>query len=146
MSNRFPSGCLPPHLVAETLHSIQDILFQCDDDKSQDILQRLCYRRGFDRDCLIPEGYKLFEDPSHLKYVYWGKRLVALHDFVLDPPPHNKFERWIKWQTSESNAFAIALFALLISIVVGFLSLGLASVQTWIAYKAWKETVNGAAG
>jgi hypothetical protein len=48
----------------------------------------------------------------------------------------------MKWQTSESNAFAVALAALLISIVVGILSLGLGSLQAWIAWKAWTEPVS----
>jgi len=88
----------------------------------------------------------MFKDPKGLEYMYWGKRLVTLHAFLHNRPPRNRFERWIKWQTSESNAFAVALFALLISVVVGLLSLGLAGIQTWIAYKAWKEPINGGGG
>lgn len=56
-------------------------------------------------------------------------------------PPRNKFERWVKWQTSDSNAFAVVLAALLISVIVGILSLAVAGYQTWVAWKAWKEPV-----
>ncbi|KAK7911825.1 hypothetical protein PG985_014306 [Apiospora marii] len=122
------------------------ILFHFDDHRSSRILERLITKDGFDQDCARPEGYKMFADPKELEYLYWGERLATLHAFVHDRPPRNKFERWITWQSSESNAFAIALFALLISIIVGLLSLGLAGVQTWIAYKAWKEPVNVGGG
>ncbi|KAK6858314.1 hypothetical protein PG995_006013 [Apiospora arundinis] len=140
------SGCPPPRLLVETLHSIQGILFHFDDHRSSRILSRLINRGGFDHDCAQHEGYKIIEDPKGLEYMYWGERLATLHKFLHDRPARNKFERWIKWQTSESNAFAVALFALFISVIVGILSLGMAGVQTWIAYKAWKEPVNGGAG
>jgi hypothetical protein len=56
-------------------------------------------------------------------------------------PPRNRFERWITRQTPESNASAMALAALLISIVVGVLGLAAAGLQSWIAWKAWTEPV-----
>ncbi|KAH7111490.1 hypothetical protein B0J13DRAFT_272385 [Dactylonectria estremocensis] len=142
VSTCLQSGCLPPRLLAETLHSLQAILFHFDDRRSSSILERLINRGGFDEDCAQPEGYKMFDDADKFEYLYWGERLATLHEFILNRPPRNKFERWIKWQTSDSNAFAIALAALIISIVVGVLTLGLAGFQAWIAWKAWKEPVS----
>ena len=83
----------------------------------------------------------MFDNASTGKfdYLYWGERLATLHEFLQNRPPRNKLDRWIKWQTSESNAFLVAIVALVISIVIGLLSLVLAGVQTWIAWKAWKE-------
>lgn len=82
----------------------------------------------------------MFDDSQErFQYLYWGDRLARLNNFVIDRPPRNKFERWVKWQTSDSNAFCIALLALVISILVGLLSLGLSGFQAWIAWKAWKE-------
>jgi len=133
------SGCLPPRLLAETLHSLQAILFHFDDHRSSTLLERLICKGGFDEDCAQPEGYKMFDNTERFEYLYWGERLARLHEFVLNPPPKNSFERWMKWQTSESNAFAVALMALFISIIIGILSLGLAAFQAWIAWKAWKE-------
>ncbi|KAK0616615.1 hypothetical protein B0T14DRAFT_435652, partial [Immersiella caudata] len=85
--------------------------------------------------------YMIFDDADNLEYLYWGDRLAALHAFVLDRPPRNRFERWIKWQASDSNIFAVALVALLISNAVGILSLGGTAFQSWVAWKAWKEPV-----
>ncbi|KAK4172175.1 hypothetical protein QBC36DRAFT_390612 [Triangularia setosa] len=136
------SGCLPPRLLAETLHSIQTILFGIGDHRSSHILERLITKHGFDEDCAQAQGYKMFTDVDMVEYQYWGERLVILQGFMRERPPRNRFERWIKWQTSESNAFAIALAALLISIVVGALSLAVATLQSWLAWKAWAEPVS----
>lgn len=136
------SGCLPPRLLAETLHSIQEILFHFDDHKSSRILERLIAKDGFDEDCAQPDGYKLLDDADMVEYRYWGERLAALHAFMRERPPRNKFERWMKWQTSDSNAFAVALAALFITVVVGILSMGLGALQIWVSWKAWKEPVS----
>ncbi|KAK4150858.1 hypothetical protein C8A00DRAFT_36506 [Chaetomidium leptoderma] len=136
-------GYLPPQLLVETLHSIQAILFHFDDSKSRPILKRLIAKNGFDSDYGNAEGYKMFDDVIHdLEYKYWGERLAVLHGFTRERPPRNKFERWMRWQASESNAFAVALAALLISVVVGILGLGLAAFQSWVAWKAWKDPVS----
>ncbi|KAH6850364.1 hypothetical protein B0I37DRAFT_112381 [Chaetomium sp. MPI-CAGE-AT-0009] len=138
------SGCLPPRLLAETLHSIQTILFNFDDHRSSRILERLITKQGFDEDCAQAQGYKMFTDADMMEYRYWGERLAILQGFMRERPPRNRFERWVKWQTSESNAFALALAALLVSIVVGVLSLAVAALQSWLAWKAWKEPVSNA--
>ena len=130
------SGCLPPRFLAETLHSIQAILFSFGDHRSSRILERLVTKHGFDEDCAQAQGYKMFTDADMMEYRYWGERLAILQGFMRERPPRNRFERWINWQTSESNAFALALAALLVSIVVGVLGLTVAAVQTWLAWKA----------
>jgi len=132
-------GTLSPKLLAETLHSLQSILFRYDDDKSMAFLKQLIKKRGFDEACAIHEGYKMFQDVTDdFSYTYWGERLAIIHDLILDRPPRTRFERWIKWQTSESNSFLIAMLALVISIIVGILSLGLSGFQAWVAWQAWK--------
>jgi hypothetical protein len=84
----------------------------------------------------------MFDDEDDPEYKYWGERLIALHRFATrERLPRNSFERWMEWQGSESNAFAVALAALLISTLVGILGVGLAAFQSWVAWKAWKEPV-----
>jgi hypothetical protein len=136
------SGCFPPRLLAETLHSIQTILFHFDDDRSSHILERLITKEGFDEHCSQADGYNTLSDAHQLEYRYWGERFAALYRFTHERPPRNKLERWMKWQSAESNAFVVAVAALVISILVGILGLGLASVQTWIAWEAWKTPVS----
>jgi hypothetical protein len=103
------------------------------------ILNRLITKEGFDESCCVHEGYKIFRDTAEdIPYVYWGERLAALYNLVVNKPPRGKLQRWIRWQTSESNSFLVAMLALVISIIVGILSLGLSGLQAWIAWQAWK--------
>ncbi|KAF5004050.1 hypothetical protein FDECE_9425 [Fusarium decemcellulare] len=139
--NCLAMGILPPRLLAETLHSLQSILFHWSDERSSRILRQLIQKKGFDKDCSEPEGYKILDDTlDNFEYLYWGHRLAEIYDLVMDRPPKNWFERWIKWQSSESNAFAVALAALVISIIVGCLSLGIGALQAWIAWRQWKDS------
>ncbi|KAF4471141.1 hypothetical protein FALBO_1935 [Fusarium albosuccineum] len=139
--NCLAMGILPPRLLAETLHSLQSILFHWNDERSSRILRQLIQKKGFDKDCSEPEGYKILDDTlDNFEYLYWGHRLAEIYDLVMDRPPKNWFERWIKWQSSESNAFAVALAALIISIIVGCLSLGIGALQAWIAWRQWKDS------
>ncbi|GJC82249.1 hypothetical protein ColLi_05087 [Colletotrichum liriopes] len=75
-----------------------------------------------------------------------GERLALLHEMVMSRPPRNKLERWLHRQSNEGNALFIALVALLISILVGIISIGLAAVQIWIAWMAWKHPAPGSPG
>ncbi|KAK0744302.1 hypothetical protein B0T21DRAFT_357554 [Apiosordaria backusii] len=134
-------GMLSPRLLAETLHSLQTILFSYDDYRSMHLLNNtLIKKKKFDSSCAILEGYLPFADgPGDFVYTYWGDRLMILHDLVRDRPPRTKFEKWIKWQTTERNFFLVAGLALIISAVVGILSLVLAIFQSIVAWQAWKH-------
>ncbi|KAG7284001.1 hypothetical protein NEMBOFW57_010359 [Staphylotrichum longicolle] len=125
-----------------TLHSMQTILFHFDDQKSTPIIKRLIDKDGFEKTCGQAGGSSVLDDADKLEYRYWGERLAKLYRFTHERPPRNKLERWMKWQSAESNAFVIAVAALVISIAVGVLSLGLGGVQTWIAWGAWNNPVS----
>lgn len=138
-----PRGTLPPQILVETLHSLQSILFWWNDNRSARILDRLIKQpKGFDEDSQYWDGLVIFHElPGDFKYQYWGERLAALHSFIMQKPPRNRLERWFEKQSTEGNALFIALIALLISIVIGIISIGLAAFQTWIAWMAWKYPV-----
>lgn len=109
------------------------------DPYSASILDDLI-RNGFDEDCAQYEGYKLFQEPPEdFQYLYWGDRISALHDILMRKPPRNKLERWFERQSTEGNALFIALLALLISIIVGIISIGQGTLQIWITWMAWKH-------
>ncbi|KAK3324488.1 hypothetical protein B0T19DRAFT_231347 [Cercophora scortea] len=141
-------GTLSPRLLAETLHSLQSVLFRYDDDRSMSVLASLIKKSGFDNTCSVPKGYKMFDDtvPEDFQYVYWGERLAVLYQAVQERPPRTGFQKWLRWQTSESNSFLIAMLALVISIFVGILSLGLSAVQIWISWQAWQRPVQPSTG
>ncbi|KAH8724910.1 hypothetical protein GQ44DRAFT_772647 [Phaeosphaeriaceae sp. PMI808] len=137
-------GTLPPRLLFETLHSLQSILFPSFDPKAHKIMRNLVNRIGFDPECNQYSGYKHKSTPNaeeDVQYQYWGERLVILHDLLAKRPPTTKWEKWLRWQSSEANALGIAILALFISIIVGLISILLSAVQIWITYKAWKEPV-----
>lgn len=137
---------MPPRLLFETLHSLQSILFPSLDPKAHKIMRRLVKETGFDPECEIYSGYKhrgIPEADEDRQYQYWGDRLVVLYDLLAERPPTNKWEKWLRWQSSDANALGIAILALFISILVGLISIGLSAVQIWIAYMAWKQPVGG---
>ncbi|KAF9878521.1 hypothetical protein CkaCkLH20_04013 [Colletotrichum karsti] len=149
MADSLQKGTLPPQLLVETLHSVQSILFPSIDRKSVPILDDLIANQdtAFDRECADYDGYGLFQEPpAGFSYLYWGDRLALLHELVISRPPRNKLERWLHRQSNEGNALFIALVALLISIFVGILSIGIGAVQIWIAWMAWKYPLTDSSG
>jgi hypothetical protein len=135
-------GTLPVQLLLETLHTIHSILFPSTDPKSSNILNSLIRKRQFDPACAEYDGYVWFTDvPADFTYRYWGDRLNALYEVLDSRPPRNKMEKWLHWFATESNALFVALLALLITIVVGMISIVLAAVQIWISWEAWKHPV-----
>ncbi|KAF2420308.1 hypothetical protein EJ08DRAFT_550934, partial [Tothia fuscella] len=135
-------GTLPPQLLIETLHSLQSIIFPSTDGRSRLLLEQLIRRKLFDSECAEYDGYRRFRGlPEDFTYKYWGDRIVKLNEVMARRVPRNKFSRWLYWQTSDGNALMIALLALLITIVLGVLSLGVACFQTWIAWQAWRSPV-----
>lgn len=107
-----------------------------------DILQQAIRKNELDNTCSVYDGYRMFDGTDgDLTYVYWSERLLELHKFLQNPPPRTKFERWIRWQTSDSNSFLVAMLALIITIIVSILTLGLTGFQAWISWEAWKHPV-----
>jgi hypothetical protein len=131
-------------LLFETIHSLQSILFPSADVKAHKMMERLVRKQNLDPECNHYAGYKR-QDVSFgvdgAQYKYWGERLQILQDLLRERPPTTKWEKWLQWQSSDTNAFAIAILALLISILVGIISIGLSAVQVWIAWMAWKHPV-----
>jgi hypothetical protein len=133
---------LPPQLLVETLHSIQAVLFDVTEPEDVKILRTLFRTQGFDPECGRPEGYKVYQNvPKDFTYVYWADRLAILHARLKERPPRSRLEKWLAQENNDGNAFLIALLALFISVIVGFLGLILAAVQTWIAWMSWKYPV-----
>ncbi|KAF3807326.1 hypothetical protein GCG54_00008783 [Colletotrichum gloeosporioides] len=133
-------GTLPPQLLAETLHSIQAVLFPPHNKKAARILKKLIANHDtpFDPECARYDGETL---PKDFRYIYWAKRIADLHGLLEKWPPRNSIERWLQWQSSEGNALLVAFIALLISIIIGIISIGLSAVQIWISWMAWKHPV-----
>ncbi|KAK4109205.1 hypothetical protein N656DRAFT_716616 [Canariomyces notabilis] len=132
-------GTLPPRLLVETLYTLQAVIFPSIDPDSAEILDELIEKRSFDQACAEYEGYKVFRNPPQgFRLVYWEKRMAHLHRLMSSRPPRNKLECWFHRHSNDRNALFIALLALLISILVGIVSIGWGCVQIWIAWMVWK--------
>ncbi|KAG4273760.1 hypothetical protein FPRO04_01401 [Fusarium proliferatum] len=129
-------GTLPPQLLFETLHSLQDILFPLTDHRSEKILRNLISRNGFDPECCEYDGYNVFH--KGVRYMYWGERIARLYELAKRRPPKNKLERWFDRRSTDGNAFSIALLAVGISILVEIVTILMSGFQSWIAWMAWK--------
>jgi hypothetical protein len=136
VANIDDSGTLPPQLLFETLHSLQDILFPLRDHRSEKILRKLIGRNGFDPECCEYDGYNVFH--KGMRYMYWGERIARLYELAKKRPPRNKLERWFDRRSTDGNAFSIALLAVGISILVGIVTIMMSGFQSWIAWMAWK--------
>lgn len=132
---------MSPRLLAETLHSLQSILFHYGDTKSNEILQKLVKEEGFDPSCEEANGYLPFREDAvedglkDFMYTYWGDRLAIIHAFTLDRPPRGRIGKLVKRHTTDRNLFIIAVMALIVSAAVGI-------IQTAIAWMAWKDQTN----
>jgi hypothetical protein len=67
--------------------------------------------------------------------------MALLHRRMTHRPPRNKLERLFHQYSTEGNALFVALLALLMSIIVGIVSIALNCVQIWITWMAWKKPV-----
>ncbi|ORY13217.1 hypothetical protein BCR34DRAFT_276898 [Clohesyomyces aquaticus] len=135
-------GTLPPRLLLETLQSLQNILFPSIDPKAHKLMAHLVKKAGFDSECEQYSGVThkdLQYQTSEIGYKYWGERLDVIHTLFSERPATTSWEKWLRWHGSEANALGIAILALLISIAVGIVSIGLSAIQIWIAWMAWKH-------
>lgn len=118
---------------------MQAVLFPSTNPEEVAILREHIRKREFDSECVRYEGYKVFKSvPKDFRYVYWAERLAVLYRRLEEKPPRNRLEKWLEQEGSDGNAFLVAFLALVISILVGILSLILACFQTWISWMAWK--------
>ena len=129
--------------MIETFVSLQHILFNAADDRSDSLLEELAaeYGSGFDHDCLKRDEYSTAFDPVNIQYVYWGERLAKLRDAVKDPKPRSRMMVWVHEHTSERNALYVAILGLFLAVLFGMLGVIISIVQTVISYWAWKYPV-----
>ncbi|KAK4079067.1 hypothetical protein Trihar35433_172 [Trichoderma harzianum] len=136
----FPELLISRRLALETLDSIQ-LLFPLDPD-SQALLRSLVSKESFDPDCLRfgSASYRRI-DENNLPYQYWGSRLMDLFDEIENPKPRGFVQTWLDQKSKARHIMLATLAGLFIAILLGFLGLIVAIVQTWISYQAWKHPV-----
>jgi hypothetical protein len=129
------ASIIPRPLALEVLRTLHDVLFPSDHD-SQALISELVTRESFD------EGLKLYElesyrrdDDPDVSYTYFGSRLADLYDL---PPP---WEGWFTKNSRPGYMLMITMVGVIITVIIGFVGLGLVGVQTWIAWQQWRHPV-----
>ncbi|KAK8038981.1 hypothetical protein PG993_007392 [Apiospora rasikravindrae] len=140
LADSLKAGILPPQFLLETLHSIQDVLFPYQDHSSKVFLKGLVRGSKFDSECMNYELYE-YDVSTDFKYIYWQDRIENLHSLLDQRRGRNRLERAFERLGTQANAFVIAIFALIISIVVGIISIALSAAQLYISLMAWKHPV-----
>ncbi|PKK48789.1 hypothetical protein CI102_5582, partial [Trichoderma harzianum] len=135
-----PEALISRRLALETLYSLQ-LLFPLDPD-SQALLRSLVSKESFDPDCLRfgSASYRRI-DENNIPFQYWGSRLMDLFDEIENPKPRGFVQTWLDQKSKARHIMLATLAGLFIAILLGFLGLIVAIVQTWISYQAWKHPV-----
>ncbi|KAH9884002.1 hypothetical protein F4778DRAFT_578610 [Xylariomycetidae sp. FL2044] len=130
---------IPRQLALEVLHSMQDVLFPSE-LKSQALLRTLVNNQGFDPDCLRfnASEYEL-DDERDVPYRWLGPRLIDLFEELENPSPRGLLERWLERKSRARHVMLATIIGVFVAILLGILSLGVAILQTWIAWKSWQD-------
>ncbi|KAI0023787.1 hypothetical protein F4780DRAFT_727820 [Xylariomycetidae sp. FL0641] len=128
---------LPPKLLLETLVTFHGILFpigDVTDRRTREALEHMIETQSFDPQGLW-YGY-VRAIPPDMAYDYWGHRLLALYEYVKQPPPANAVVAWFERHTSERNALTVAILALFLSTFFGLLSFIVGLLQLLLSWNA----------
>lgn len=106
--------------------------------QSAQILKRLVDSDDFDDDCLVHDGH-IREVSPDFEYRFWGTRLAKLNLVVNNPQPLGPIHSWLRRHTNEKNGLAVTIVALVLGAFFSLLSVIIGIVQTWLAWKAWKN-------
>lgn len=136
------SGNIPRALALETLDTIHNILFPSDKE-SQALLSSLVSHSSFDKDCRNYESAAYGkEDEKNSQYRYWGARLVELYNESQKPTPRGWLQTWLERKSGARYVMMATLVGVIIAILIGFLSLGVAGFQAWVAWQQWKHPLS----
>lgn len=131
---------IPRALACEVLKTIHHILF-APDHNSQVLLSSLVSRRNFDKDLLSYKSSGVEGDEDFLSYPYFGARLAELYDELQNPTPRTRLESWFERRSGARYMLMATMIGVFIAVILGFLSLGVAMFQAWVAYQQWKHPV-----
>ncbi|KAH8172590.1 hypothetical protein LIA77_06845 [Sarocladium implicatum] len=136
-------GSLPRQLVLEVLDSLQNVLFPIGDRKSKKLLQSLVATSDFDPDILRVEVSSVRRAGEEtIPYLYLAERLTDLYDELQSTRPRSRFEQILERKSGARYVMLATLIGVMFAVLLGILSLGVSSYQTYIAYQAWKHPVS----
>lgn len=136
------SPCLPRLVALEALYTIH-LLFSHSQESAKKLIKKLQEEQDFDRDF----GYFGTADKSEYphekacvaQFPVWGSRLRDLWDEIRDPSPRTTVDNWLERMSKSRYTAMIAIIGLVTTVVVGVLTLVVAVLQLWIAWRQWVE-------
>jgi hypothetical protein len=119
------------------------VLFPIGDRKSKKLLQSLVATSDFDPDILRVEVSSIRRAGEEtIPYVYLAERLTDLYDELQSTRPRSRFEQILERKSGARYVMLATLIGVMFAVLLGILSLGVSSYQTYIAYQAWKHPVS----
>lgn len=82
------------------------------------------------------------EQKEAQKWKYWGSRMLDLYEELQNERPHGTWDVWVERNSKNRHVMMATIIGVFIAVLLGLLSLGLAGLQTWISYRAWKNPVS----
>ncbi|KAH8166758.1 hypothetical protein CIB48_g1520 [Xylaria polymorpha] len=76
-----------------------------------------------------------------ISYIYFADRLEELFQELQSPRPRTWLEKQMQRRSGGRHMMLATLIGVAFAVLLGILALILSSVQTWIAYQAWKHPV-----
>lgn len=138
---------LPRELALETLYTLK-ILFP-DDSQTRKLIAKLVSTENFDphvgkhnTNGTDENGIELRgEQKEALKWKYWGSRMLCLYEELENERPVGNWDVWVERNSKNRHVMMATIIGVFIAVLLGLLSLILAGLQTWIAYRAWQNPV-----
>lgn len=142
-SQQDPNACaIPRPLAIEVCDTIYNVLFHINDIASQEILEDLIRKNGFDRDLLwYDQACHQLDTENDGEFPYFARRLNLLLKEMEDPSPATWFERLFDSgeKSAERRMLMATMIGVFITAISSMLSLVVASYQAWIGYQQWQS-------
>ena len=134
------SGALPRQIVLEVQDSLQYILFPLSHGKSKKLLLSLIKHASFDPECKNWDFTSIRRsEETVVPYHYFGSRLVDLYEELENPKPNG----WLQELIERKSGARYVMLATLYALFIGTMGLGVAILQTYFTYQAWKHPTQG---
>jgi hypothetical protein len=86
------------------------------------------------------EGSRRF-DETNIRYTYWGPRFRILLDELENPSPRGLQQRWERI-SKQRHMMQAAVIGIMVTVLLGLLSLPLQIFQAWISYQQMKYSIS----
>ena len=100
----------------------------------------MVHKHGLDPSILSFESCNI-RSPTEREpsYHFLASRIMDLYEEQQNPTPRGRLEEWFERRSGARYTMMATLIGVAFAVFLGFLSLGVSTVQAWIAWQAWKH-------